>query len=136
MIKERAMELVAELRSGKHKQGRRLLHQVADDKKCCLGVACFISKVASPHRNALPGSRGVQYGTQEEADAYSSYPLGLSTLPRSVTEEFGFYNQLGSVRSGKLVIDGIGYFGLADANDKGVPFDKIADAIEQNWERL
>ena len=37
MIKERAMELVAALRSGKYKQGKNYLR--ADDTYCCLGVA-------------------------------------------------------------------------------------------------
>lgn len=43
MIKEKAMKLVAALRSGVYQQTKDYLHR-ADGTMCCLGVACAISK--------------------------------------------------------------------------------------------
>jgi hypothetical protein len=136
MIKEKAMELVAALRSGKYKQtGSRLrLRRLSPngDSFCCLGVACDL--VNAPYK-----MDGIRY-------RYSRYlPTMMGTnddytesfLPESVQKQYGFSSFVGERKDRQDVrIAGGVYSSLAVANDDGVPFSDIADYIEQNWEAL
>lgn len=121
MKKRKAMQLVRALRSGKHKQGQLKLH-LADDSKCCLGVACAIA--ASRPVKRLDG-------------AFFAYDGERAVLPETVMHEFGFAYHDGTRRdNGPVRINGDRYLNLADANDSGVSFRRIATYIEKNWEAL
>ncbi len=120
MIKERAMELVAALRSGKYTQGVDLL-RTKDNRFCCLGVACDIA-------NPLGWTEGAVNMRHED-----TYTTGLSPVAQ---EYFGFHSDMGMPRMGAVSIDGTNYGALSTANDAGVPFSDIADYIEAHWEDL
>lgn len=121
MKKYKAMKLVKALRSGEYKQGKDALVN-SDDKFCCLGVACNISKLP------LPWYLG-DYGWNIDG----SY----TELPDSIQKEYGFYDNIGGRRDeSSLDIGGEYYGSLANANDQGVTFDQIADYIEANYKDL
>jgi len=108
MIKARADELVAALRSGKYTQTNGQLRD--GDAFCCLGVACDISKLGEWNGNKYFSEEGI--------------------LPNEVRDYFGFYNSNGGVRDYHTESC------LSELNDKGQSFIEIADFIETNWERL
>ncbi len=111
MIKERAMELVAALRSGKYKQGFDQLR--LRDAFCCLGVACDISGIG-------------QWVREEQYDCAGDCRIGA--LPTSVQDYFGFRTCEGEIYGGPS---------LAHLNDEErKSFAEIADVIEANWEKL
>jgi len=126
MNREIAMKWVADLRDPNLKQGQTFLRTV-NDEYCCLGVLCDktlkIPSILSENRY-LFGPAGSSLAT-----------AGLTTPEirklTSIKTEFGE-----TLNSDNLVIDGIKYNSLAAANDDGVPFSKIADWIEINWEKL
>lgn len=127
MIKERALELVAALRSGKYKQTKGYLH--TDKGFCCLGVATDLAGVTWK----VVG----QAGNEQEHAYYYAANRDVYLMSPEVMEYFGFWCDEGRRRDGKpIVIDGNGYSALTDANDSGVSFEKIADYIEANWEEL
>lgn len=127
MIKERALELVAALRSGKYKQAHKRLK--VGDSYCCLGVACDISKLSrwNPH---LRDSEEFWYD--------NSY----TKLPDTVREYFGFETnsaylkapiRLEPTETRDWLIEASC---LIDLNDRGATFEEIATIIEQHWEEL
>jgi hypothetical protein len=107
MIKARADELIAALRSGKYTQTKSQLR--SGNAFCCLGVACEISKLREWNEN----------------NYFDEYYV----LPNEVRDYFGFYNSHGGMRDYSLG-------SLSELNDKGHSFAEIADFIEANWERL
>ena len=128
--KELRAQLVAALRSGKHKQGRNRLTSI--DKKgrefdCCLGVACKVlgakSKIVALDSFAdgetLPG--GGEIAKQRE---YAGGEAGV--LPKHVMKAFGFKTRDGSYPGGDLTV----------LNDSGTSLRKIARIIEQEPEGL
>lgn len=123
MIKDKALELVAALRSGEYQQGRGYLQRSNGDA-CCLGVACLIS--GSDRHERL--SHHPRFGNNKE----------IYTLPLEIKELFGFFNKEGKRNDDNVIkIKDYGDFeSLAEANDCEVPFDEIANYIEQNWEYL
>lgn len=123
MKKREAMRLVKALRSGKYEQGVGYLNY--QNKLCCLGVACEISKGIV--RVSLPcGPSDTPTGVVYEGSA--------KFLPRSVMKRFGFSKMNGGREDGlELVIAGEAYSSLANANDCRVPFSVIADYIEANY---
>jgi hypothetical protein len=108
MIKARADELVAALRSGKYTQTIGQLRN--GNAFCCLGVACDISKLGEWNGNS--------YFNEEDV------------LPNEVADYFGFHNSNGGV------IDHNTESCLSELNDHGHSFAEIADFIEANLERL
>jgi hypothetical protein len=124
MIKERAMELVAALRSGKYTQTHCQLR--LGDSHCCLGVACDISGL----------------GEWDLTDiGYPKYLGDDVELPMEVKEYFGFASSKGywSQNLPSILIDpvcGIYAHDLAKLNDNGWTFAEIANFIEQHWEAL
>lgn len=119
MIRERAMELVAALRSGDFKQGRENLCR--DGRFCCLGVACNIANL--------------EYEESDGLVAYSGFYTAV--LPPKAQSIYGFCGDVGERRDGSRLRIGMRSFtSLADANDRGVTFAEIADYIEQNWDAL
>jgi hypothetical protein len=125
MIKERADELVAALRSGKYPQSRLRLRKT--DGFCCLGVACEISK------------KGEWTKDQDGWFVYmaADHDFSSAQLPRAVRDYFGF-NGVNGEFFDFIVLhnDGERAESLASLNDRDWNFDDIATFIEQNWERL
>ena len=123
MIKERAMELVVALRSGKYKQGKEWLRK--GDAFCCLGVACDLYDRTGWRKTSTD-----EFYHQENRSI---------TLPTLVAGYFGFNTPEGSTRNGAIIWDnkeGRGSVSLTDANDSGATFAALADYIEANWENL
>jgi hypothetical protein len=121
MIYERAMKLVAALRSGNYTQTTGSLTNRVRDAYCCLGVACEISGVAQWYQNEYLGEE--------------------TMLPREVREYFDFKTAVGRLHTDatrtSIVTDKAGRrTTLTKMNDSGKSFAEIADFIEQNWERL
>ena len=118
-----ALRLVAELRSGYHKQTKNILHDAETNRKCCLGVACWM-KYQNIYSTAIWNGR-VRYSHQD------------TSMDDITIDQFGFYDSMGSRRDGERLIIGQGaYESLAMANDNGCSFEEIADYIEANWESL
>jgi len=97
------------LRSGEYKQSRSVLH--CDAGFCCLGVLAHISKV--PRKPYQPTARHSYPGTQE-------YNFGDIKL-------YGIIPDRWSVELGLTASD---ISNLIRKNDAGVPFNEIADMIE------
>jgi len=120
MIKEKAVELVTALRSGKYKQSQG--HLRTDKGFCCLGVACDISGVSS-------------WEKAKPTDYYYMYVENTGIMPAPVMEYFGFRDA-----GGRPALTENDEFwtekSLWAKNDNGVPFEKIADYIEKNWADL
>jgi hypothetical protein len=122
MIKAHAMELVAELRSGRHEQGYYFLN--AEGKKCCLGVACYLMG-DKLEVHSIPSVDIIDYDYFDDI------------LPEAAIEYYGFFSSEGARRDNKpIIINGEQYSSLANANDFGASFADIANYIEQNWEDL
>lgn len=120
MIYEKAMELVAEMRSGRHTQGIGKLCD-RNSAKCCLGVA---SNMVYP---AVFSTKDGLY----KYDGESTY------LSPNVVRVFGFHNNMGARSDGQGVfIDGRKFLSISHANDSGIDFPMIADYIEANWQYL
>jgi hypothetical protein len=115
---------VAALRSGKYKRGTKYLKQQTNGKvkHCCLGVLCEVAKVDWVER--WDTERTCTYQDSDNGD--------YSGVPEYVQEFSGLK-------------DCLGYFqdvsnrdrSISHMNDSGkYSFNKIADIIEKNWERL
>ncbi len=130
-----ALKWVEALRSGQYKQGDGMLRINDEDTGktsfCCLGVLCNIHAQEHPRlaaRETNPGS-------------YMGYS---SCLPREVMDWASFSDDMGTPAPPKnkelpdtpVHINGSDYESLADANDSGVSFARIATWIEKNYERL
>jgi hypothetical protein len=116
MIRERAMELVAALRSGNYIQGKNRLYD--NGAYCCLGVACLVAGKSFDDNNRC----------EEEGEI----------LPISVQEYFDFFDKTGGRRDQQPfeIKNNCRMSCLTEANDGGKTFEQIADFIEKNWEQL
>jgi hypothetical protein len=101
---------VAALRSGKYKQGQKVLRS-AKDKFCCLGVLCDIKNPAQWDS----GLCGYEFAGH------------VHFVPSEIREWAGLPQSLGGA---EVTINGT-IDSLADHNDAGRTFAEIADAIEQ-----
>lgn len=126
MIKDKAMELVEALRSGRYQQAKHKLRQ--GDSFCCLGVACDISKLS-------------EWRTDKDGDIW--YEETYTKLPQKVADHFGFRTCSGHINGPNMRIEPSDEFdltitgqSLVDLNDSGASFKEIATIIENNWERL
>lgn len=117
MNREVVKEWVAELRSGKYTQGKRLLRS-ANDEYCCLGVLCELAVkhgVIEPAELKSPNAYG--YGNGSE---------WYGALPPLVTDWIGLSTAAGGYVSRSLT----------ELNDNGTSFAEIADIIESEPEGL
>lgn len=128
---QRAMLLVAALRSGKYQQTQgklRLMQSDHDDHvvygHCCLGVACDIS--------GLGCWEGADY-VVDNHDTRRSYSSD-TYLPEPVRQWLGMQSEDGSFSPDGD--DEHDVNSLVDMNDGNWTFAQIADFIEKNWERL
>jgi hypothetical protein len=121
MKKEKAMEWVKALRSGKYRQGKgrlKLLDPKGKASYCCLGVLGEISGVEA-----------------EELEVHTQ----LAT--HEVREKAGIVGSCGECVDGTRIDLKVGneiksFESLADANDFGATFEEIANWIEKNHELL
>lgn len=146
MIKERADELVAALRSGDYQQGKHLLCRLLDDGTklwCCLGVACDLTVKAMagdapPVRGVEVADEGSDYPWVDEGRTYHKIEFngrdGL--LPDAVVDYFGFGSDNGTGGPGMELYSGNETLSLAGMNDGGASFTQIADYIELHWAKL
>ena len=111
MKKEIAIQWVKALRSGKYRQERDALKR--GESFCCLGVLCDITK----------DELGLEWTYDDRGDQIDGEG---SVLPEQVKEYAGLRGHN----------PGIGVKSLAAMNDRGVEFDRIADLIEEHWEKL
>lgn len=104
-----AKEWIAALRSGKYKQGQGQLK--TQDKFCCLGVLCDISK---------------------QSEWFNSYYDENHCTPSPKIVKWAEMKE----RNPMVLVEGE-FWSLAMINDiKKYSFEKIADIIEKNWENL
>lgn len=106
---------VAALRSGRYHQGPGRLRVTRNgrDEFCCLGVLCDLGK----HRDIRWKRSAVFDGEWFYSGSSSILSAGLSYLPDVVRDAAG--------------LDGKIEDALVQANDEGVTFCQIADAIEE-----
>lgn len=93
------------LRSGNFKQTKEVLHSVAQDSFCCLGVLCQIAKIKSTIGKSEDGKKVTFYDANEE------------TLSGGLMYKFGLTSEDHDI--------------LTEKNDKGVRFKTIANWIER-----
>jgi len=127
MKKEVADAWVKALRSGKYTQTKHKLKK--DDKFCCLGVLCDISKL-DEFKARYDGANEQYFGIS-------------SAIPHQVLTYSGMHNS-----SGKLGNIGGSNYSLMYFNDTGyyngqdqyindtLTFDEIADVIQMCWREL
>ena len=116
-MNENVKRWVAALRSGEYEQGRKALRSI-DDKFCCLGVACELS------REELDLDL---YYTRPDPDGNPTevlYDGSHGALPKKTMKWLGLNFPVGS-----FCIGPEGH-NLACLNDDGMTFDQIADVIE------
>lgn len=113
---------VAALRSGKYKQGIGRLRVRQEHHKsgyCCLGVLCEIAVqdgVIRPPERVRDGGPTDGYKYEYDGDAYA---LGPKVQDWAMLDA----NPIVKDEKGRTTT-------LADLNDEGMPFEKIADLIE------
>ncbi len=108
------------LRNGGIQQGKGKLG-TTDGKRCCLGVLCDIAV----EHGVIPAP--TQLGGTHNVLVYDA--LDRNYLPKSVQEWAGLNAHNPSVVVGDE--DGRSVH-LADLNDNGTPFERIADLIEES----
>lgn len=119
----KAVELAEALKSGKFRQGTGALRK--GDTRCCLGVACEISKVSKWH----------QIGASDDNEFF--YIDEKNIMPLAVSEYFGFHTCDASRKDRKpIIIEGLLVASLWLANDNGATFEQIAYYILENYEQL
>lgn len=107
---------VEALRSGEYKQGKQLLH--ADDRFCCLGVACKLAV----EDGVIPQGEPLD---PDEADSPFAYQGLTGWVPGLVQQWLGLSADMGeyTARNGRET-------SLARRNDSGLTFSRIAEIIE------
>lgn len=125
MNKEIAKIWCNTLRSGKYEQGRRLLHNKAQNTFCCLGVLCDLAVKAGVKVN-------VEVNVEEDSRTeFVTYDSAYNTLPKSVQKWAGLCNEAGRPKNDERLI------ALWELNDlEKRSFDEIANYIEEHVEEL
>lgn len=105
-----AKRWVKALRSGKYKQGRGKLRRVEDEvtKHCCLGVLCELRGVRFDGARGGLNREELKWGGFESKASLITAPDVLWGQPQT----------------------------LAELNDAGWSFERIATYIEKNWMKL
>lgn len=119
MKKAIATKWVNALRSGKYTQTQNCLYD--GEGYCCLGVLCDVL-----------GKQFKLSAADDEDIFVVEGSFNAETLPPEVRREAGVKDENGSIyftENKEAII-------LSKLNDDGVPFEEIANVIEQNWKRL
>jgi hypothetical protein len=123
MNKDFADRWAFRLRDPDLKKSTALLYR-SDGSVCALGAAELVNGT-------------VFVDTREEMTEPHHYVGGCTALSKRTQEAAEMFNGKGSRRDGQpIVIDDVSYLNIAIASDSGVPFTKIADYIEENYEAL
>ena len=120
MKKKIAEKWVKALRSGDYKQGK---YRLRDEQNnfCCLGVLCNLHAQEHPYLAKL--------------EKYpSSYLAETAELPVLVQEWVGMYDSLGCFSDPVPGYEDA--YSLAELNDSGMEFKKLAKYIEKNYKFL
>ena len=114
------------LRSGKYKQGKKVM-QDEKGRFCCLGVLADI--LGQETRQDLFGVSLNEFNLPDELKGFEAWPLqgarGDPTVRLTSKEISDFQKRYGAVNFGPNVT-------LAELNDSGFTFKRIADIIERN----
>lgn len=119
------------LRSGEYNQAEGVLCALDDEDRiahCCLGVACEVYQIHEGDPLYIDEDK-------ENGIEVRSYDGATLTLPEEVKDWLGLANEEGKYGQGNES----GYSpqpSLAADNDKGIPFDRIADIIEDEPDGL
>lgn len=126
LLNKNAKKWVKALRSGKYKQTKYQLCELASKGKpkgfCCLGVACEL---------AIKDGVKLTIGVDENDRSIRTYSDRASSLPNVVADWLGLNDDLGGF---DLRIEEQDC--LAELNDKGLSFKQIAKVIESEPEGL
>lgn len=126
---------VKALRSGKYKQGQGLLKQTTEQNKashCCLGVLCEL------YDDEMKKNKKKTLSKKIDNIGVHSFNKQDETLPVVVQKWAGLFSKFGDFRNfDRSDITSYDEFAsLADMNDLGCSFKKIAKTIEKDWENL
>lgn len=113
MKKAIAKKWVKALRSGEFNQGQNSLRDKASDTYCCLGVLCAISPFANNYTKMSDGDGAKNCFTPTKVADWAGLEVSNPTVEVD-----------GETRT------------LAGLNDVGISFERLADIIEANAERL
>jgi hypothetical protein len=137
MNKNIAKKWVKALRSGKYKQGQgylKITDHEGDSCHCCLGVLCELyneeqkrhkKKQMKVHEVRWEGVSAIRFGQ-------GNTERGVTVLPKNVQDWAGLKTQEGSFNDNVYTY----YEDLTVLNDGGNDFYRIADAIEDNVDKL
>lgn len=122
MKKSIAKKWIKALRSGKYEQGTKALCYEADSiRYCCLGVLCDLYR----EENGGRWKETAECVTQgRKTINMMSFGGQNECLPEKVRKWAGMKSVVGNYDSR--------YDSLADRNDEGTSFKRIADIIEKN----
>lgn len=127
----RVRRWVAALRSGEYAQTREALHNAETGGYCCLGVACDLFVRAHDGYEWRDDPNAPV--TQLPAVAGHDFLTADHLLPRPVAEWLG----IPGAAAPEVVVEGSDYWDdlapLHELNDRGLPFDEIADLIEATY---
>lgn len=122
---------IKELRSGRHIQAKKVLHNAKTQAKCCLGVLCEVAGFAKEIKEENVYSE--EFGQDVTLVVYEyEFPDG-TVETRELSKNFTietFKNRCGCVIIPKLYDRTENTPSLVGLNDEGFTFDQIADIIE------
>lgn len=155
MKKDIAKKWVKALRSGKYKQGKHALKTETKHgtQHCCLGVLCELYQQDRKRKQTLPLTIRTFTTTEAEKSTIGRLPSNVkkifafgrdeftTVVPPSVQKWAGLADSAGEFREGKTSLPKLSAGAkvcdsLAELNDAGASFKRIADIIENAVEDL
>jgi hypothetical protein len=124
MLNKNAKKWVKALRSGEYNQTTGVLAD--QDGYCCLGVACNLYQAENDDLEVEKNEKSNAVGRE----LTYTFDGESGTLPDKVTNWLGLVNEDGSFHEDLQLVS------LAELNDNGTPFERIADIIEEQQEQL
>lgn len=140
MKKDIAKKWVKALRSGKYKQGKTALKVETKTglRHCCLGVLCELYQQdrKKKHAQQMPTmvrdfSADFHAGIQpvKKVFAFGAHKF-TTVVPPAVQKWAGLADAAGEVSGETKIVNGKRFTSLAELNDAGVGFKRIASVIE------
>jgi len=139
MKKKIAEKWIKALRSGKYRQGKKVLKQRSKRgvvRHCCLGVLCELyqkehdRKMEIKQTSPAPGDE-----VPKDCKLYRFHD-STATLPKRVMRWAGMQSDEGFVPFDNYDYGYEGSKTLAELNDNGCPFKEIADIIAKDWDAI